>query len=183
LRRRGYDAKDVALYEGTSVASGAFQVGLEIYFTTPINKQKMKEAILGMLAAHPLKEGEKMKLILFSGGGQAGIEAAEELGREKGIQFSDIFLLDTPVFISADLSNIEKIHLFRGDKISSIGVFSPLFPGLMGEVGGFRMANFLNFSKIRTYIFSGYGHLDFINREKISVVIDQIQTILNQKEV
>ena len=133
--------------------------------------------------------GEKLQMVLFSGAGQSGLEAAEELGRTRGIKFSNIVLLDTPVFLNSDLSNVERIHLFRGNflnsptkKIPSIGVAFPFLPNIDGTPGLIKLANFSSLSRVRVHQIDNYGHLDFIDSRNISAVVKKIRAILEKRE-
>ena len=182
--KRGLTLESVPLFEGTNTITGVYHMAKEMYFTDPLNKDKIKEAILNRIEQQPLAPGEKLKLVLYSGAGQQGLEAAQELGDQFGVQFSDIVLLDTFIFFDSPLSNVERIHLFEGDHLNfsqaypSIGGFTPF---LLRPEGGIEVMNLAPLFKLKRYKFQGFGHLDFVDENNISTVVDYIRNLLESE--
>ncbi len=185
--QRGITLEAIPVFDGTNIITGVYHVAKEMYFTDPLNKDKIKEVILNRIQQQPLAPGEKLKLVLYSGSGQPGLEAAQELGYQYGIQFSDVVLLDAPVFINSSLSNIDHVHLIQGDllnfppeKAIPLGWLTPFI--LPRSEGGMQFMNILGALKVRRSTMTGFGHLDFISEENISSVVNRIIKILSDEE-
>jgi len=174
---RGLILQPVPLFEGTDEITGIYQVAKEMLFTNPVNKGKIKEAILNRIHQQPLAPGEKLNLVLYSGAGQSGLEAAQELGDEFGIEFDNIILLDAPVLINSALNNVNRVSLITGDRFNfgdgapSIGI---AVPQIVNAIGGLNLGSVLGFLKIKYKTISRYDHLDFIKKENVATIVDMI---------
>ncbi|MFZ5802125.1 MAG: hypothetical protein ACOY3K_03310 [Candidatus Omnitrophota bacterium] len=184
--KRGIKVEPIPLFEGTSILTGAAEVVLEMLIAAPMEKDKIKAAIVSYVEEHPLAEGQKIDLVLYSGSGQAGLEAADELGREYGLEFGKIILLDAPVFVNSPLRNIGEVHLIQGDlsdhpSESGLPLGWLVFPLLPQPEGGVDFKNVIGASKLSRSRIEGFGHLDFSREENIAAVVMEIIKILKDE--
>lgn len=106
----------------TGVVSGVIQVAGEAFLPISINKGDFKKTLRDRLMALPAEERSTIELqgVFYSGSGQTGLEAINELATEEGFQFTfkNVILVGAPHFITTGLNgiNINNLHIFEGTK-------------------------------------------------------------------